>query len=190
MRESCVVGVQVVGLVVKAFKVCIAQGGDVYVNYAMTGVPEAHTSYHASGQKHSKIGRKCMADGELFTPPPRPTRNVITRSACQDPIAWRVADLPKVLPSMTRTADITVDARCLSENALLLFKISVVGNWARECRIRAGFRKIKTHHFGSRVRVEIEAFETSPLASGILFGRPLLLNHPIRASVFATDRAK
>jgi hypothetical protein len=53
------------------------------------------------------------------------------------------------------------DCRRLSEDALLLFKISVVGDWTRERKVRPGFTKIKRLRFGSRVRIEIEAFEVS-----------------------------
>jgi hypothetical protein len=52
--ESCIVGVQLSTSIVKALEVCISDKGDVYQNYYMMGLPEAHASYHSSGQQHIK----------------------------------------------------------------------------------------------------------------------------------------
>jgi hypothetical protein len=159
MVESCVVAVQLPFTnLLEAFEVCISDSCDVYVNYSMAGVSKAHTSYHASGQQHTKESGKYVGGKACAMPP----REVITREACQDSIAWKVADLPTALYTLTKPADMIVDASGLSKTVLLLFKISVVGDWVREHRARTGFAKIKSHRFGSRLQVEIEAFEVWP----------------------------
>jgi hypothetical protein len=135
----------------------------------MAGVPEAHVSYHASGQQHTKTGGKYTPDAKLVTMPPK---YVITRKACQDSIGWKIAELRTALPTLTGIADMIVDASGLSQSALLLFKIWVVGNWAKEHHARPGFTKIKSHRFGSAVRVEIEAFEAFPAAPTIVSTSP------------------
>jgi hypothetical protein len=166
MVETCVVGVQLgISVIVKAFDVCISDAGDVYVNYSMAGIPEAHVSYHASGQQHTKMGGKYTPDAKLMTMPPK---HVITRKACQDSIAWKIAELHTALPTLTGIADMVVDASGLSQSELLLFKIWVVGSWAKEHHIQPGFTKLKTHRFGSSVSVEIEAFEALPTAHTII----------------------
>ena len=60
MAESnkCVVAIRTPsGNLVKAFDVRIS-GHDVYVIYSDCSVRDAHSSYHASGQYHIKIGKR------------------------------------------------------------------------------------------------------------------------------------
>jgi hypothetical protein len=139
MAETCVVGVRLgSSVVVRPFGVRISDAGDVELNYSMASVP-AHVSYRSSGQRHAKKGGKYAPDGMTQTMPPE---YVLTRKACQDSIAWKIAELRTALPTLTGIADMVVDARGLSQSALLLLKIWVVG-------------KIKSHRFGPAVRVEI-----------------------------------
>jgi hypothetical protein len=166
VSDSFVVGVQLASSIVKAISFRISPKGDVYANYSMDGIPEAHASYHASGQQHIKKGRKYSPQGKRFKMPPT---EVVTRVLCQeDSIAWKVAKLGNVLPVLNEAADMIVDARGLSDESLLLFKAWVIGNWVREHRPRPGFRKIKADRFGTNVRVEIEAYEVSPDAPTIV----------------------
>ncbi len=165
MAETCVVGVQLgSSVVVRPFGVRISDAVDVYVNYSMASVPEAHVSYHASGQRHAKKGGKHAPDGMTQTMPPK---YVVKRKTCRDSIAWKIAELRTALPTLTGTADMVVNARGLSQSALLLFNTWVVGNWAKEHHARPGFTRIKSHRFGSAMRVEIEAFEAFPTAPTI-----------------------
>jgi hypothetical protein len=180
MSESCVVAVQLAGSLLKAFDVRVTDAGDVYGNYSMRGIPDAHWSYHASGQQHLKKGCNYAewepdSTGKLV---PRISRQeepmqIVTRRACVDPIGWKAAELATALYALSESADMVVDCRHLSGNALLVFKISVVGDWTRERKIRPGFTKIKTHRFGSRVRIEIEAFEISPTSPTVVSIEPL-----------------
>jgi hypothetical protein len=59
MSDKCIVGVQLHGVAVKAFDVCIRKT-NVYVNYSLPGMGQAHCSYHASGQQHTKKEWRCM----------------------------------------------------------------------------------------------------------------------------------
>src|SRR6267142_836657 len=165
MAESCVVGVQLgPSRIAKAFRVRISDACEVFVNYWMPGISRPHTSYHASGQQHKKAGGNYIGEKLNAMPP----KEVITRVACQDSIAWNIADLSGTLHTLAKRADMIVDARGLSKSALLLFKISVVGGWAREPSVRPGFARIKSHRFGTRVQVEIEAFEAAPSSPTIV----------------------
>jgi len=174
MCEKCIVGVQLHGIAVKAFDVCIKKT-NVYVNYFMRRMGKAHCSYHASGQQHTKkngsyVEWQRMPNGQRermieFKMEPG---TVITRSTCQDTVGWLVGELASALYPLNEPADMMVDARAFGESSLLLFKIYVVGDWAREHKIRPGFRKVMRHGFGTGLRVEIEAFETSPSAPSIV----------------------
>jgi hypothetical protein len=87
MLEKCVVGICLQRITVKAFEVCIKKT-DVYINYLMPGTGEAHCSYHASGQQHTKKGGKYewkrMHSGqwERIVEFKMEPGKVITRSAC------------------------------------------------------------------------------------------------------------
>jgi hypothetical protein len=50
LSESC--PVQLARSVLQAFNVCVSDAGDVYGNYSMRRIPDAHLSNHASGQQH------------------------------------------------------------------------------------------------------------------------------------------
>jgi hypothetical protein len=174
MCEKCIVGVQLHGVVVKAFDVCIKKT-NVYVNYSMPGTGETHCSYHASGQQHTKRDAKYVewkripsGHWERMVEFRMEPGKVITRSACQDTVGWAIAKLAGALYPLSEPADMMVEARDFSESSLLVFKVYVVGGWARERKIPTGFRKIMTHRFGTGLRVEIEAFEVSPSAPSIV----------------------
>lgn len=55
-HHTCIVGIHTPnGHTVKAFDMRI-RGEEVYTNYSDCRTPEAHTSYHKSGQYHMKKG--------------------------------------------------------------------------------------------------------------------------------------
>jgi hypothetical protein len=173
VSETCVVAVQLfASCVLKALEVCIADKGDVYVNYSMAGLPEAHASYHASGQQHIKKGNKYVEwNGGLtgnFEPMKlyrTPTRQVITREDCGSTVGWKVANL-SVLPILTKPADMVVDACSLPKNSILAFEVAVIGQWAKDRRTVSGYPILSTHRFGVGVRVEVNAFEVSENGGG------------------------
>ena len=178
MLEKCVVGIQLQRIVVRAFEVCI-KNKDVYVNYSMPSTGEAHCSYHASGQQHTKKGGRYVewkrvpsGQRERMVEFKMEPGKVITRSACQDSMGWQVANLASALYPLEESADMIVDARNFAESSLLLFKIWVVGDWARERKVLPGFRKVMAHRFGTGLRIEIEAFEVSPDAPSIVSIEP------------------
>src|SRR5207245_11345356 len=130
--EQRVVGIRTPsGLLVKGFDVCI-KGEDVYVNYSDSHTPAAHGSYHASGQKHTKIGRDYvkwdagpsgnLEPMKLFR---TPTRHVIDRSRCWT-IGWEVPKLDSTLPKAV-SADVVIPAQDLQPNEILGLEVSVVG---------------------------------------------------------------
>ena len=125
MAETCVVGVQLgSSVVVRPFGVRISDAVDVDVNYSMSSVPEAHVSYRSSGQRHAKKGGKYTPDGMTQTMPPK---YVLTRNACQDSIARKIAELRTALPSLTGIADMVVDARGLPKARCCTLKSGLSG---------------------------------------------------------------
>ncbi len=174
MYEKCIVGVQLDGIAVKAFDVCIKRT-NVYINYSIRRMGEAHCSYHASGEQHTKkngtyVEWKLMPNGqwERMVEWKMEPSKVITRSPCQDTVGWLVEELASALYPLNEPADMMVRVRDFSETSLLLFKIYVVGSWATERKARPGFRKVVKHRFGTGLRIEIEAFEASPSAPSIV----------------------
>jgi len=107
---------------VKAFDVPIS-GHDVYVIYSDCSVRDAHSSYHASGQYHIKIGKRyvqwngrptaTMEPMKLFRTPP----GLITgRVACWT-VGWEICRLDAVLARFD-SADMIVDAQSLSPHLI------------------------------------------------------------------------
>ncbi len=144
---------------------CI-KGEDVYVNYSDSRTPAAHGSYHASGQKHTKIGREYvkwdagpsgnLEPMKLFR---TPTRHVIDRSRCWT-IGWEVTKLDCTLRRVV-SADVVIPAQKLGPNEIIGLEVSVVGKHAQLRSDIVGFPIIARHQFGSGTRVEIEAFVVS-----------------------------
>jgi hypothetical protein len=162
---ECVVGIQTLsGQLVKAFDVRVV-ADDIYVNYSDCSTPEAHSSYHASGQYHTKVGGKFvewtggptghMEPMKLYRTPP----GLVTgRSGCWT-VGWETRRLDAILPSLCSHADMLVDARPLDGiDSILAFKVSVVGYEAGKQSNIVGFRIIQSHRFGKVVQVEIDAF--------------------------------
>jgi hypothetical protein len=167
VSPKCVVGVRTPsGNTVKAFDVCI-DGHDVYVNYSDCSTPEAHASYHESGQYHMKKSKGYIQwDGglagemqpmKLFRTSPQ---RVKERSNFWT-VGWYVAKLDHVLPTLDGTADMLVDAGKLQGNSILGFEASVVGGEARKRDNIVGYAIIDSHQFGGALRVEIDAFVIS-----------------------------
>jgi hypothetical protein len=161
--QTCVVAIRTQsGQIVKAFDVCI-RGEEVYTNYSDCSTPEAHASYHKSGQYHIKKGKKYiewtggltgqMEPMKIFKLPPEKVRG---RSQCWS-VGWDVSHLDVVLPRLTGTPDMIVDAQDI-ESAILAFNAFIVGPEAKKQSSIVGYPVIASHRFGSPVEVEICAF--------------------------------
>lgn len=148
---------------VKAFDVCI-DGRDVYVNYSDCSTPEAHASYHESGQYHMKTSRRYIEwdggpKGEMEpmrlsrTPP-----HLVKGRQHFWSVGWYVAKLDHILPPLNGTADMLVDAGKLQGDSILGFEAAVVGSEARKQDNIVGYTIIDSLQFGEGLRVEIDAF--------------------------------
>lgn len=165
--DQRVVGIRTpAGSLVKGFDVCI-KGEDVNVNYSDSHTPATHGSYHASGQKHTKIGREYVkwdvGPGGKFVPMilrRTPTRQVLDRSRCWV-VGWNVPDLDNDLLPKLVSADIVIPAQRLQANETLGLEVSIIGSRAKSRSEILGFPIIARHQFGSATRVEIEAFVVS-----------------------------
>ena len=167
--QICIVGIRTPkGSVVKAFDVCI-RGEELYTNYSDCATPEAHASYHKSGQYHMKRQKQFiewtggpsgqMEPMKLFRTPP----GLVADRGHFWTIGWHVANLDSVLPPLTGNADMIVDATRLEPHMILGFEASVVGKEARERKNVVGFPIIASHIFGGAVSVEICSFVEDPL---------------------------
>jgi hypothetical protein len=165
--NKCVVGIRTAsGRLLKGFDMLIS-GEDVYTNYSDCSTPEAHSSYHKSGQYHTKVGGNYIKwDGggsgrmepmKLYRTPPG---LVLSRVQCWT-VGWEISKLDRVLPSLSGDADMTVDATSLEGCAILGFEASVVGREARKQESIVGYPIIASHAFGVALRVEIHAFVVS-----------------------------
>lgn len=175
MTETCTVGVQLASSVVKALTLRVSDQGDVYANYSMSGVPEAHASYHASGQQHLKKDGNYVEWNASPTGAMEPIKisrmkpgEVITRVDCGNTIGWAVKKLATVLPVLSVPADMLVDARALDADAILAFRANVVGPWAKPLRSVSGFPIIGVHKINGAVDVEVIAFVVSESIIGIV----------------------
>jgi hypothetical protein len=151
---------------VKGFDACI-DGRNVYVNYSDSSTPEAHASYHESGQYHMKREKRYIEwDGgftgemepmKLFRVPP----HLVTGRGQFWSVGWYVATLDQILPPLEGTADMMLDAGGIRGDLILGFEASVVGSAARKRSEIVGYGIIASHQFGEALRVEIEAFVVS-----------------------------
>lgn len=165
--KSCIVGIKAQsGKPVRAFDVCI-KNDDVYVNYSDRSTPEAHISYHKSGQFHIKKDKEYVewtggATGEMepmkrFCPPPGTVEGRIDLQG----LGWEVAKLDTVLAPLDCPADMMVSLENvgnLSGQSILSFVASVVGCEAPTPNDIDGYPIIASYRFGEAVQVEICAF--------------------------------
>jgi hypothetical protein len=175
VAETCIVGVQLAASIVKALTLRVSDQGDVYANYSMSGVPEAHASYHASGQQHLKKGGSyvewdagpngAMEPMKIFRMRPG---EVITRVDCGNTIGWEVKKLATVLPVLSEPADMLVDARALDGDSILGFRANVIGPWAKPVRSVSGFPVVGVHKISGAVQVELIAFVVSEAGIGLV----------------------
>jgi len=148
---------------VKAFDICI-RGEDVYTNYSDGSTPEAHSSYHKSGQYHLKKGRQYIKwDGglsgqmepmKLYRTPPGLVQGRVRFWT----VGWEVLKLDSVLPVLNGGADMIVDATHLEAEAILAFEASVIGSEAKKQTSIVGYPIIASHLFGSTMLAEICSF--------------------------------
>jgi hypothetical protein len=167
VKQSCLVGVQLVTSIVKALEVCISDAGDVYVDYSMLGSPGAHISYHASGQRHSKKGRDYAFRFIGASGQPEPVKHIWPRPvsvkdrANVASMGWLVGALCELLPQADRMPEMLVDARTPDPSSNLAVLVDVVGPEALALWLGqeiAGFPILKSHRFSGTVTVEIVAF--------------------------------
>ena len=162
--ETCIVGIRTPkGNTVQGFNVCI-RGEEVYTNYCDRSTPEAHASYHRSGQYHMKREKQyiewtggmrgCMEPMKLFRTPPGLVRDRVHFWT----IGWDIANVHAILPPLSDNADMIVDASHIEPPAILGFEASVVGQYARERKNVVGFPIIASQTFGRNLKVEICCF--------------------------------
>ncbi len=162
--NECVVAIRTLSLsLVKAFDVRIC-GEDVYTNYSDCSTPEAHSSYHKSGQYHLKKNKQYitwnggptgqMEPMKLYRTPPGSVQDRVRFWT----VGWEVPKLDSVLPVLSGSADMIVDATSLGADSILAFEASVIGTRAKQQTSIVGYPIIASHRFGHPVLVEICSF--------------------------------
>jgi hypothetical protein len=150
------------GQIVQAFDLCI-KGDDSYVNYGDCSTQEAHGSYHASGQKHIKIGGQYVYWNGGPTGKWEPMKQFLPRPAEVTgraewfTIGWQVSRLDQVLPQLQGTPALIVDAQNLNPDAGVVLTVSVVGNAATDRVDILGFPLVALQQFGTAPCVEVAA---------------------------------
>jgi hypothetical protein len=165
---QCFVAFRLGSRTLNALKVCI-EGEDVYVNdLRRDGVPQnVHTSYHASGQRHMKIGHDCYpiyrveGSGEripLKSFKPRPASVRGRENICC--ITWRIEDgLAELLPLADFVPDFLVDTTPLAGPlASLAIDLSVVVSVAVSRKDVGGYPILASFHLVGDITVELAAF--------------------------------
>ena len=162
-RDRCVVAIRTPIGIVKAFDICI-RGEDVYTNYSDTITPEAHASYHKSGQYHFKKGKRYIEWDGGPTGEMEPMRvNKIPPGRVRGRIrfwtgGWEVPNLSSELPPLDGDADLIVDATHLDADSILAFEAYVIGQEATALSNIVGYPIIAWHRFGTSPLVEICSF--------------------------------
>jgi hypothetical protein len=158
VAETCIVGVQLAASVVKALTLRVSDQGDVYTNYSILGLPEAHSSYHASGQQHIKNGGSYVEwDGGPGPTSTMEPMKIHRKKPCE------VITRAGVLPVLCETADMLVDARVFDGDSILYFRSYVIGPRAKLIQQDLGFPAIGVHTISGKVQVEIVAFVISEI---------------------------
>lgn len=151
------------GNLVKGFDIRI-DNEDVYVNYSDCSTPEAHCSYHASGQHHTKVAKNYIqwtggytggwGPMKLFKTPPA----LVSGRVQFWTVGWELSKLETVLPALEQPADMTVDTRPMNPQLILGFEVDVIGDEARKLESILGYPIVWSAQFGSAIRIEVNAF--------------------------------
>jgi len=170
-HAHCFVALRVGSRTFNALKVCI-EGEDAYVNdLRRDGLPQnVHTSYHASGQRHLKIGHDCYpiyrieASGErvpLKSFKPRPASVQGRENICC--ITWGIEDgLAEVLPLADCVPDFLVDTTpIVGPLPSLAIGVDVVGKEAISLKDVGGYPILASFRLVGDITVELAAFRVA-----------------------------
>ena len=124
-HTDVIVAIKHAGVSWDAFEVRITSKRDIYIN----GQQKAHISYHASGQRHYKVGRDYVqwsegTDMKFERPQPE---TVEGREQIAGFLRFDIARLEVTRTPLTKAADIIIDASDFEPLSILAFAVSVVG---------------------------------------------------------------
>jgi hypothetical protein len=144
---------------IKAFEMSV-KGNNLYLNYSDSNTCEAHCSYHASGQKHTKIGGRYVEwTGGPSQKMERMILSVTPPRKVRDRLGWPIGELDQILPALNRKADMIVLTRELDPSFILGFRIDVIGPYAKQLHYIVGYPILDTQQFSANgLRAEINAF--------------------------------
>lgn len=144
-----------------AISVAISDTNDVYVNY----LGDMHTSRHASGQHHQKIGKRYVTwtGGPTGYWQPMKECKVRPRDVLQrESVAvwgWTIGRIPSVLPSCRDVCGMAVDATAFPDSWTLGIEVSIVNGDPDQRTEILGFPVVQRHRIcNGIIVVEIEAF--------------------------------
>lgn len=147
-----------------AIGVRISDQGDVYVNY-LGDEHKRHTSHHASGQRHHKVGKRYV----MWTGGPsavwQPMKTIDAKPAAileRTKVAvwgWQISCIPAVLPSCRQDCGFVVDTSGFAVTSTIGLKVSIVNGDTSVRSDILGFPVVARHRFSHvSITVEIEAF--------------------------------
>jgi hypothetical protein len=144
--------------------VAIGDAGDVYVNYLGDG-QEMHTSHHASGQHHQKIGKRYVTwtgGPTRHWEPMKSAKIKPTQVSERESVAvwgWVIARIPSVLPPVTDACGMVVNAALFRDSWTLGLEVSIVSRDSNQRTEILGYPVVQRHRVSNGlIIVEIEAF--------------------------------
>ncbi len=167
---SCLVAFQIGDRSLSALDIRV-KSNDVYVNYFHLDGTQEHTSYHASGQRHTKRGHDYVFKFIDPSGRPQPVKHIRPRpESVKDrenvtSIGWLVGALCELLPQADRTPEMLVDTTTLDHSSNLAVLVDIVGPTALPLHEIAGYPILKSHRISGPVTVEIVAFSVAASTS-------------------------
>lgn len=146
----------------RAIEVCVKNGNVYVTSYDRQGKDLAHTSQHASGQRHFKVKERYVQwtggpSGQwepmirMLTPP----KKVIERAEIAFH-GWAIDSIPH-LPEAKESRDVVIFECPEQEMHILMLGTSVVGPHGKERNDRDGFPVLWRHRFSHGITIEVEA---------------------------------
>lgn len=147
-----------------AISVAISDQNDVYVNY-LGNEQKIHTSHHASGQQHHKVGRRYVtwtADSSGSWEPMKMTKPMPVEVFERKSLAvwgWNIARIPEVLTPCQTDCGFIVNAMPFPNSFTLGLETSIINGDLSQRADILGFPVVQRQRVSNGVIVvEIEAF--------------------------------
>jgi hypothetical protein len=147
-----------------AISIAISDANDVYVNY-LGDEKKRHTSRHASGQHHQKIGKRYVTWTDRPTghwEPMKECKVTPTEVSQRESVAvwgWTIGRIPSVLRPCQEACGVVIDASAFPDSWTLGLEVSILNTDPHQRTEILGFPVVQRHRVSNgAIVVEIEAF--------------------------------